>query len=345
MSTHKVEVVKIVNQNHPNADKLALVHIHGWQVVVGKTEFGDDSLGVYIAPDYVVPLNLNDTAKTIITDSTMEMLARNCKLVDARHPSGAGYIKGYRIKVKKFRGEWSQGLLLRAPEGVHVGQDVLQLLGIGYYEPPIETTTGGEADVAPTIPAPKFDVESLAQFNEVIAPGTQVVVTEKLHGAQARFLYDGTRFHCGSKNEWKMEGPLSLWWRALESAPGVKNWLVEHPGLVVYGEIYGSGVQDLGYGLKNRDIQFAVFDIWDTNRFLTYDEAKAIAGNLHWVPELYRGPYNEAAIKALVDGQSLIARADHLREGVVIRTEKELKDATLGRIILKVVSNAYLERN
>jgi hypothetical protein len=36
MSTHKVEVVRITLESHPNADRLALVHIHGWQVVVGE---------------------------------------------------------------------------------------------------------------------------------------------------------------------------------------------------------------------------------------------------------------------------------------------------------------------
>ena len=88
MSTHKVEVVRITLESHPNADRLALVHIHGWQVVVGKDEFINGTLGVYIAPDYVVPQEPDEIAKAVILPSTLEMLSRNCKLVDARHPSG-----------------------------------------------------------------------------------------------------------------------------------------------------------------------------------------------------------------------------------------------------------------
>ncbi|EKE08269.1 MAG: hypothetical protein ACD_17C00257G0002 [uncultured bacterium] len=36
--------------------------------------------------------------------------------------------------------------------------------------------------------------------------------------------------------------------------------------------------------------------------------------------------------------------AEHLKEGIVIRTFNELKDPLLGRIVLKAVSNTYLER-
>ena len=35
----------------------------------------------------------------------------------------------------------------------------MQLLKIGHYEPPIETTGGNEADISPEIPCPKFDNE------------------------------------------------------------------------------------------------------------------------------------------------------------------------------------------
>ncbi len=125
--------------------------------------------------------------------------------------------------------------------------------------------------------------------------------------------------------------------------PGLKTWLKEHPKMVVLGEIYGSGVQDLHYGLKNKDIHFAAFDIWD-KQFLSYENARAISSSLPWVPVLFQGPYEENAIKKLADGASTITRADHIREGVVVRTKEELTNPILGRIVLKVISNAYLER-
>lgn len=342
MSTHKVEIIKIKKELHPNADRLSLVKVHGWQVVVGKDEFPEGSLAVYIPPEYVIPIEPEN--KEVIPDSTLDMLSRNCRIVDARHPSGDGYIRGYRIKVKKFRGEWSQGLLLKAPENAQEGDDVMLSLGIGYYEPPMDSSFSGEADTPPEIPVPKYDIESLAQFNTSIAPGTEVVITEKIHGAQSRFVYDGTRFYCGSKNEWKKEGPTSIWWRVLELIPGMKDWLKKHPKVVLFGEIYGSGVQDLHYGLKNKDIHFAAFDIWD-KRYLTYEDARAISENLPWVPVLYQGPYDENAVKKLAEGVSTIKNADHVREGVVVRTKDELTDPMLGRVVLKVISNDYLERH
>jgi RNA ligase (TIGR02306 family) len=345
MSTHKVEVVRVRPEKHPDADRLSLVKVHGWQVIVGKDEFKEGQLGVYLAPDYVVPLEPSEVARSVIRDSTLAMLAKNCKVVDGRAPCREGYVRGYRIKVKKFRGEWSQGLLLQAPEGVKEGDDLMSLLDIGYYEPPLDMMTGGETEEKPPeISAPKFDVESLFQYNTALEPGTGVVVSEKIHGAQARFLFEGTRFFCGSKNEWKKEHAASLWWRALNETKGLKEWLQKHPEKVIYGEIYGSGVQDLAYGLKNRDIRLCIFDIWDKDHFLPYDEAKSLAETLPWVPELYRGPYSESILKPLIDGESQLHQANHLREGIVIRTLDELKDPNLGRVILKVVSNAYLER-
>lgn len=40
MSTHSVNVIEIQEvQNHPNADKLEVIPVGGWQVIVGKGQF------------------------------------------------------------------------------------------------------------------------------------------------------------------------------------------------------------------------------------------------------------------------------------------------------------------
>jgi RNA ligase (TIGR02306 family) len=191
-------------------------------------------------------------------------------------------------------------------------------------------------------------VEPLASYPKVIPDGAHVVVSEKIHGAQGRFLWDGTKFYCGSKNEWKKEGPTNIWWKALYSTPALKDWLQAHPGVVVFGEVYGSGVQDLEYGLKNGDVRVAVFDVWNKH-FMAWKNVNAEMDThmLPWVPMLVADVWTKETIPdimKLADGPSWIKGAKHLREGIVIRTAEEMTNPELGRIIVKVVSNAYLER-
>jgi hypothetical protein len=53
---HKVRVVRI-NEIlvHPNADRLAIVKVLGYQVVVGKEDFKVGDLAYFVPPDSVVP--------------------------------------------------------------------------------------------------------------------------------------------------------------------------------------------------------------------------------------------------------------------------------------------------
>jgi hypothetical protein len=64
----------------------------------------------------------------------------------------------------------------------------------------------------------------------------------------------------------------------------------------------------------------------------------------HWVPVLYTGPYKDLSL-SLVDGQTTVPGAKGIREGIVIRPIKERHVRGLGRLVLKLVSNAYLEKD
>jgi hypothetical protein len=63
----------------------------------------------------------------------------------------------------------------------------------------------------------------------------------------------------------------------------------------------------------------------------------------HWVPTLYEGPYKDIPW-GLVDGKSVVD-GKTMREGIVIRPLKERHVRGLGRLILKVVSNPFLEKD
>src|SRR5208283_969530 len=54
-STHQCEVVKVYPKIHPNADRLEVAEVGGYSVCIGKGDFRDGELGIYIPPDSIVP--------------------------------------------------------------------------------------------------------------------------------------------------------------------------------------------------------------------------------------------------------------------------------------------------
>lgn len=314
MSTHACPVIKVELLPHPNADALSLVKIGGWQVVVRTDDWKDQPLGVFIPPDYIVP---NDAKFSFLGDDR-------------------------RIKVRRLRGQYSQGLLLPAPDGAVVGTDMMVEWDITRYESPCDTA--GDAVPGPSLfHAPVYDVESYQNFPDAINPGEEVVATEKIHGANARYTFQGGVMYCGSRRQWKAEDKTSAWWRALTDE--MRAFLEANPGWVLYGEVYGP-VQSLKYG-KNA-ATFAAFDIFTQHNWAGYDRCRLLAerAGIEWVPEIRRGPFNAEVFKELAEGPSTVPGADHIREGIVVKAVRERPVLCIpyGRAMVKFVSNAYLEK-
>ena len=180
---------------HNNANALMIAKVGGYTVVVRKDEWAQGDLGIYIPPDSVVALEREE----------FKFLAA----MPNSHPE--------RIRIRRFRGITSEGLLLRAPAGATIGQDFTDQLGITRYEAPI-TNSGiffsSEEAEAPPISVPRFDVEALKAFPNVFRPGEEVVVTEKIHGANGRYVFWNDQMHVGSRNRWVKDGD-NIWWRAM----------------------------------------------------------------------------------------------------------------------------------
>lgn len=67
--------------------------------------------------------------------------------------------------------------------------------------------------------------------------------------------------------------------------------------------------------------------------------------NLEQVPVLYRGPYSKEVVDKLTSGKETLSGQElHIREGIVIKPAEERRDVSLGRVILKSVSESYLLR-
>jgi len=319
-STHRVEVVPVHLEPHPNADTLSVVRVFdGYTVCVRTADWIGRDIGAYIPPDSVVP----DTPEFAFLDGHR------------------------RIKVRRLRGIISMGLLVAAPEGSKIGDDVAALMGVTHYDPPLPISTGGESIKPPPGYRPSFGVESLLRYASVFIPGETVFVSEKIHGANGRFTYleDGG-FFCGSRTEWKEESADNLWWRALRETQGLRDFLAAHPGVTVYGEVYGQ-VQDLRYGTTKGQVRFAAFDVLVGSEWQDPEPARAMSApfGLPWVPTIAASvPFELERILELAEGPSLVPGADHVREGCVVKPIHERTDPTVGRVCLKVVGNGYMER-
>ena len=241
MSTHKVDVIEINDvRPHDNAERLEIVPVGGWQAVVKKGAFKPGDMAVYIEPDYTVPTARPEFA----------FLAKDGR---DRH----------RLKAVRLRGVLSYGLLIPLPPdlaGVGVGANVMADLGIERYEPPVAMAGADElpADQWPKIHASKFDIENLQNFPDVLVDGEPVIVTEKIHGANARYVcHDGT-FYIGSRTRWLKPEMPHPWKRAADSDGRIESWCRAHPDVVLYGEVYGA-VQSLKYGCNAGDVRFVAF--------------------------------------------------------------------------------------
>src|SRR6202795_5199425 len=133
-ANHRVNIVR--GQEllpHPNLNSWELNHIEGLQGVVKKGEFKVGDLAVYIQPDSVVPQT-----------EPFRFIWEGQVGIDGTVPE-----KRRRITVRKFRKEWSEGLLLPLsdfdnlnPYGVDIGDDVSDVLGITHYSPPEPSNSG-----------------------------------------------------------------------------------------------------------------------------------------------------------------------------------------------------------
>lgn len=327
-STHKAEVVEVNLQPHPNADSLSIVEIWGFTVCTRTDGWKEGMKGIYIQPDTLVDVNRPE----------FEFL-RTRPDRDKE-----------RIKVKKLRGIISEGFLLPCPdEDAQIGDDYWERLGLERYEPPPPRMPGVSmprafSETPPTCRTIKYDLDNFRRYSNMFVEDEPVIVSEKIHGQNGRFVYFDDKMNIGSRTDWKKHDGTCSWSKVLETYPQIENLCKAIPGYVIYGEVFGE-VQQMKYGAQKGEYFFAAFDIFNGERFLDFEDAYNLAAkyNVPWVPILEKNlPFSKEKVLTLTDGRSTIVGANHIREGVVVRPAKERYDRRLGRVCLKIVSNAYL---
>ena len=325
MSTLIVEVCRIENvAAHGNADALELAQIKGWQCVIPKGQYAAGDLVTYIPIDAVIPIEHSDRW------------------------GFTKYLSNGRVRCAKLRGEPSFGVIVSLENTDWTeGEDVKDFYGITKYTPPLKISAG---DAAPSHPLfPEYtDVENLRNFPSVLTGGEDVVVTEKLHGTSCRIGLIEGELMAGSMSVRRVRPERladSIYWQPLETH-GVQP-LLEHLGqtarqVILYGEVFGSKIQNLNYGLVGM-LGFRAFDLLVDGKYLSADAFFGACAEfgVETVPVLYRGPYDLGTIKVLSEGPTTLG-ADHIREGVVVKPAAERTDPKVGRVCLKYIGDPYL---
>jgi RNA ligase (TIGR02306 family) len=365
LSTLRVEVVAIDRvERHPNADRLDLVGVKGWNCVVGRNEPSEPKykvgdLAIYVPIDSVLPEKLE--SYLFPPDSKIKL-------------------EKSRVRSIKIRKALSQGMVIdMSPEledlypgiaGLSIGADVADKLGITKYEPPEETIPGPMRAGQQSKRNPNFkkytDIENFKFHTNLFKDGDMVYVTEKLHGTSARYgmlptandrwwkkllkffgLLPAFEFCYGSRNIQLQSTIRKKVFYDTNVYGEIAHKLELHqrlkPGEVLYGEIVGDGIQkNYTYGCKAGEHEFYAYDVMVDGEFLNSDEFCAWCDHrgIKRVPMMYVGRWDPQIVDKLRCGDSTVG-GQKVREGVVIKAARE-ETGYVGRKVLKYINDDYL---
>jgi RNA ligase (TIGR02306 family) len=370
MSKMIVKLQRITEiKEHPNADKLEIACIGAWETCVKKDVFTQGDLVVFIPPDAILPKALH------------EMLGITNYLGDMPKSSEEAEQGKKRVRATRLRGVRSFGTLMTTDDileyigiktgipatwedngkDLQEGSDWAEVLDITKYTPP-EKVYAGDQEPNHAMFHKYTDIERYQNYPDVIPVGEKVVITEKIHGTNCRvgvvMTDEGLTWMGGShtvrRKRLDTKGNVSLYWKPLEQAH-LREMIEDMQddqsavAVLVFGEIYGPGIQDMQY---NGKVGFRVFDISVNGEYLDWSDVVYTCGiyGVETVPELYVGPFTPDVLMDVTDGQTTVCEEVVSkfkgREGCVVKptTERQDFDLPSGRVILKSISADYLGR-
>jgi RNA ligase (TIGR02306 family) len=337
----KLASVRVISniQPIPNADKIELVTVDGWNVVVAKDvghKVGD--LVIYCEIDSFLPIR-----------EEFEFLRKSSY-------KKMGDVEGFRLRTVKLRGQVSQGLILpmsvlNPPDtNIYVtpfeGLDVTKMLDIVKYEPPIPAELAGK--VKGTFPSfiPKTDEERIQNLTSEYEEWKyqskhQFYVTEKLDGSSATFYVKDGEFGVCSRNLELLETEGNTFWKVAREL-GLENKMKSlGKNISLQGELIGEGIQGNPYKLKGQTIRFFTgYDIDKRERIgFIHFTVMIMDMGLEYVPVInpefgFLLPDTIEEMLQYAEGKSAL-NPDTEREGVVVRSLD-------GSISFKAISNKFL---
>jgi RNA ligase (TIGR02306 family) len=269
----------------PGADNIELVTVGGWNAITKKGEYQVGDKVVVATTDAVIPQDLSD----LMGVTNYLRKGQRVRTVKLRGVYSECLLIPFKYLAPKS-----------LENNVNEGDDMMTILGVTKYEPPVKTvqlSVGGRK--IKYHQNPNFHVyykfPNQKNVPDMFNEEDEVVITRKLHGTNARYgivrkkklsLLDRVKMFFGNKwaafeyvygshNVEKGSDSQGFYdtdvWKTVANQYDIRGKLWDHvkdtyepldltEGFVIYGEIYGAGIQkNYEYGLT--DVKFAGFDV------------------------------------------------------------------------------------
>jgi len=329
---------------HPNADRLSIAQISGWDVVIGLDYAKQGDIGVYFEIDSVIP-----------------------KQAEWAQKQG---LKSYTIKTIKLRDVLSQGLFIKmcelpfddckTPEDEERYlklENATNLLGITKRKDTADTehfsTRKGKRDKVITARLFSDIFPKIPKTDEVRIQSYKFLLDEmKGLPFYATIKYDGSsstvdRYSVCSRN---YEASNKTHFTDVVEKYELFKKLADYPNIVLQYEVYGTGIQ--GNKLKVTEGQrIAVFSVWETSetyhrRRFGLEEMRAFLLKIdvpmaEVVVEGDSFEYTMDEIKALSKG--FYPETTNHREGLVFRPKEPIRSERLRQLLsFKIINDDHL---
>lgn len=338
----------------PNADNIELAVVGGWNSIVKKGSHKVGDKVIIATTDAIIP----------------ELLSEELGITSYLR-------KGNRVRTVKLRGVYSECLILPSSlvrNNLVEGDDLMNELKIFKYEPPVKNIQLSSGKKIKYHENPNFHVyykfPNIKNVPDIFTENDHVEITRKIHGTNARFgivlksklsfldkikkffklKYSTYEYVVGSHNVEKGSDSQGYYdtnvWREISDKYQIKEKLqsysAKYPneigsGLVIYGEIYGPGIQTgYDYGLKDKHVKF--FDVTINGGYLPTDNSKFIIEELglEYVDLIYIGTWSKEIQDKYVFN-NFIEGTKIPHEGVVIKHQSGMRSK-----VAKVINPDYL---
>lgn len=355
MSELAVKICKVSEViKHPNADKLQLFKLEGYDYQFGsrKDEIALGESVIYFPIDSVLPTELAD------------------KLSIRKFLGGTSH---NRVRCAIFRGEASQGFICKMNKfdnlpSSELGTDLTEFFGVTKFEGEINDLPKDGNLVQLPVHVYKYDIDNAENRKDVIEylsnENIWLSVTEKIEGSHFAATYDVVedKFTVCQRNFAIVEKEQGHTWCILAKKYNLENVLkniVKHyigfvHNITIRGEVIGPKIQGNYYELKEHKILFFEIEIdgkpIDFTSFKNYCTSFGGSDNtIEIVPvlkDINSQELKDLNLKTYCTAKSVLI--DKLREGIVIKP-RDAEITIMGRhgperLIIKQRSPEYLAK-
>ena len=341
------------------ADKIELAVIGGWNCIVQKGHYVENDLTIVATTDAVIPQELSD-AMNVTSYLRKGQRVRTVKFRGV-------YSECLLIPLKH----------IPLMENYYDGKDMMFTMNIYKYEPPVRQVQLSSGRKIKYKDNENFKVyykfPNLKNVPELFTEKDKVEITRKIHGTNARYgivkknklsIWDKVKrffgnewieyeYVYGSHNVEKGSDTQGFYdtdvWRTIAEKYEIREKLWEffkmqkenykiNEGLIIYGEIYGPGIQK-GYEYGLKEISYSGFDVTINNEYRDTTISFIIQGvflELPYVETLYNGNWSQEVQDSFVFN-NFIEGTKVPHEGIIIKAEDGNRNK-----VAKVINPDYL---